>query len=357
MNKPQTWISVFIPADASAFESVHNVLFELGSTGTEECPDGIRAFFPGPELPPAAMSALKGYLESVRTLGLNVGNPLTIKIPDQDWAKKWREGFKPIRVTDRIVIKPPWEPWKPGSGSIVIDIYPRMAFGTGTHETTQLCLVLTEKYLKPGWRVLDIGTGSAVLAIAAAKLGAKCVLALDNDEDAIANAVENVKMNRVEERVKVHRGTVDILMGGIRSPVARQKYSDKSRHGSNSNAACGIPISGGFDLILANIDRPTLTVVIPQIGPLMNPGGQFILSGILDTEKETIGFVLQQNGFRVLEAMPRGEWVGFAGCPDDDSPSIQAGESMRVVDVVRNRKRKNHSGKSDSKNKDGDGGP
>ncbi len=329
MNKSPTWISVFIPAEADAFESVNDVFFELGSTGTEECPNGIRAYFAGPQLPPSAVSFLKGYLEGIRALGLTVGDPVTNEVPVQDWAEKWSEGFKPVRVTDRIVVKPPWESWKTteketaidAENNVIIDIYPRMAFGTGTHETTQLCLILAEKYLRPRWRVLDIGTGSAILAIAAAKLGADFVLALDNDEAAIVNAAENVKMNLVEERVRVELGTIGLLVdenrdSGTVDRPSKDDLSDKHLRDSKWNAGHRIPISGGFDFVIANIDKPTLIEVIPRIGPLMHACGLLVLSGILDVEQERMQTVLQENGWRVTDVLSRGEWVGLVGCLD-----------------------------------------
>lgn len=287
MNKSRKWISVFVPADTNAFESIHNILFEQGASGTEECEYGVRGYFPESTFTESVRLSLEKYLEELRTFDMSVGSPVCDSISEQDWGEKWREGFQPVRVTGRIIVKPPWEMWKSDSESVVIEIYPRMAFGTGTHETTQLCLMLAEKYLKPGWRVFDVGTGSGILAIAAAKLGAESVLGLDNDEDAIENAVENIGLNGVEKQV-----TVRLV-----------------------NSEFRIPNSELFELVLANIDRPTLTSVIPKIKPVVHPQGMLILSGILDTEKEMIEEVLRQNKWHVFETVVKGEWVGLVCNP------------------------------------------
>jgi ribosomal protein L11 methyltransferase len=283
MNDSSKWISVFVPAESATAEAVQNFLFELGASGTEECPDGVRAYFPSEAF---RREPLDTYLRELRALGFSVEEPSYAELPRQDWGEKWREGFKPVSVTGRIVVKPPWESGG-GPDSVVIDIYPRMAFGTGTHETTQICLRFIERHAFPGCRVLDLGTGSGILAIAAAKFGADRVLAVDPDPDAIDNAVENVRINGVEARVTVKPGTLETLTTG-------EGPDDPN------------------DLILANLDRPTLKSVIPRLAPFLRPGGTAFLSGILDVEKELVGEMLDLHGWRILETVSMGEWVGMA---------------------------------------------
>jgi ribosomal protein L11 methyltransferase len=332
MNEPVKWISVFVPASDNAFEAVSNFMFEQGALGTEERPEGILAYFRGTHFSGKTSRVLESYLEKIRLLGCDVGTPVWSDVQEEDWGAKWRDGFRPVIVTDRIVVKPPWEKAPAGFGGIAIDIYPRMAFGTGTHETTQLCLILLEKHLVSGGTVLDLGTGSGILAIAAAKLGAGQILGLDPDQDAIDNATENVRSNGVEDRVSVRLGSLETLKdvhrtsdtghwkasSEFRVPSSELKKTDFRESTSESriqNPDSRIPIpesrTPNFDLIVANIDRPTLTNLIPRLTDLVKAEGRMILSGILSTEKETIAKILLRNGWHVAETRFQGEWAGL----------------------------------------------
>ena len=211
-----------------------------------------------------------------------VGDFKIDEIPAQDWTKAWRAHFKPVRITPHIVVKPPWEAWDAGSQEIVIDITPRMAFGTGTHESTHLAMELMESHLNPEDHVLDIGTGSGILAIAAVRLGALSVLGVDIDEDALANAEENIRRNGVDDLVEVRHGSIDAVD------------------------------SVKFDLILANIDRKTLIDLIPQLAAFVRSGTKLILSGILTEEITMIEEILLMSGCRILESRQKGEWTGVA---------------------------------------------
>ncbi|MCK4824407.1 50S ribosomal protein L11 methyltransferase, partial [bacterium] len=235
MNKITVWTEIIISAEDAAREALANFFFEHESCGVEEIGNLIKGYFAGSLVSGDLRSYLNIYLESLRDLGFSVGTPEFNTIPAQDWNSQWRKNFKPIKVTSRIIVKPPWEKCNCSGNQVVVDIMPRMAFGTGTHETTQLCLALLEIYMKPGEAVLDIGTGSGILAITAAKLGACCVLAVDTDEHAVENARENVVQNGVEGRVEVLKGTVDSI------------------------------VSRTFDLILANINRNILTTLLPKL--------------------------------------------------------------------------------------------
>ncbi len=318
MNEPVKWISVFVPASDNAFEAVSNFMFEQGALGTEERPEGILAYFRATHFSGKTSRVLESYLEKIRPLGCDVGTPLWSDVQEEDWGAKWRDGFRPVVVTDRIVVKPPWEKAPAGFGGITIDIYPRMAFGTGTHETTQLCLMLLEKHLLLGGTVLDLGTGSGILAIAAAKLGAGPILGLDPDQDAIDNAVENVCNNGVDDRVCIRLGSVDVLRkgdwrSGIGDRTANSEFQVpgsrlKKSEFRNTNPDSLFP---NFDLIVANIDRAALTALIPQLTDWVKAEGRMILSGILSTEKETIVEILSRNGWRVAETRIQGEWAGL----------------------------------------------
>jgi len=262
-------------------EAVGNFLLEQGSCGLEEGGECVKAYFSQGDFHPRTENDLNVFLNSLREMGHSIGHPDVREVLEQDWSRMWRAYFKPLRVAPGIVVKPPWEEWSSRAGDIVIDITPRMAFGTGTHETTRLCIQLLESHLEPSQSVLDVGTGSGILAIAAAKLGASTVLALEIDEDAVENAKENIIQNQAEDRVSVYTGSIDFL--------------EPQR----------------FDCILANIDKQTLIHLLPRLKPYMYSGSKLILSGVLTSERSDMEAFLSSTGFRILEAREEGEWVGL----------------------------------------------
>ena len=281
MNKSQTWLEVTIPCSREAMEAVENFLFELGSCGLEEGRGFIKGYFVENVRYEKIASPLNIFLQSLRKIGFSAGNPVIRGVPLQDWSIEWREHFKPIRITSRILIKPPWESWEGSGDDIIIDIMPRMAFGMGTHETTRICIELLEDYIGPSDTVLDIGTGSGILAIIAAKLNASDILAIDIDEDAVENARENVRLNHVEHRVRVRCASVEA--------IGPQE----------------------FNLILANIDRNTITIFLPELMKVMNTGSRLILSGILMNERHQIENELVASKYRLVEMRQMGEWLGL----------------------------------------------
>lgn len=270
-----------VPCGFGSKEAVENFLLERGSCGLEEGGECVKAYFSQEDFHPRTENDLNIFLNSLREMGHSVGHPDVREVPERDWSRAWRAYFKPLRVTSGIVVKPPWEEWSSRAGDIVIDITPRMAFGTGTHETTRLCIQLLESHLGPSQSVLDVGTGSGILAIAAAKLGASTVLALEIDEDAVENAKENIVQNHVEDCVSVYAGSIDIL-----DPQ-------------------------GFDCILANIDKQTLIHLVPKMKPYMKSGMKLILSGVLTSERSDMEAFLFAHALRILEAREEGEWVGL----------------------------------------------
>ena len=233
------------------------------------------------EITQLALAAYNGEFTGEMDLG-----PLNLRVSEQDdsqWKDKWKEYFKPFRVAEHIVIKPSWEEYpdlKPDDKLIEID--PGMAFGTGTHETTSMCIQMLEKYLVPGQKVLDAGCGSGILSIAAVLLGASEVLGVDIDETAVEVARENLTLNKVDH-------------------AARAEYGDVTQ---------GVEFQG--DLVVANLMAELICMITPGIPQHLAEGGLYITSGILVEKEEMVKEALEGAGFAIVEVMEKGEWCCIA---------------------------------------------
>lgn len=209
---------------------------------------------------------------------------------DVDWINNWKAYFKPFRIDDNIVIKPTWEelPEKKDE-DIVIEIDPGTAFGTGSHETTRLCILALKKYLKSGMQVLDVGCGSGILSIIASKLGADTVLGTDIDPHAVEASVCNAEVNSIpQDKVSFLSGDI-ISDEELKSTVGMEKY----------------------DIAVANILADIIIPLSGKIAVHLKPGGLFISSGIINTKKEQVLAAVKGNGFEVLAVEELGDWVSI----------------------------------------------
>ncbi|HVP35847.1 MAG TPA: 50S ribosomal protein L11 methyltransferase [Terriglobales bacterium] len=281
-------IKLTLPNDVS--DLFGNLLIENGSRGyvTEQGKGEriiLKGYLRGKNKAETMLKQINRYTKSIRKLGKrNLRIKLeSTEIREEDWSKNWRKAFKPIRVTDRIVIKPGWIK-KKFPRKLVIEIEPKMAFGTGEHSTTRLCLRALAKYLKTGDRVLDLGTGSGILAIAAAKLGASNVLALDIDPDAISNARENIKRNKVQK-------TIDLKSGTLSNKIPDDR----------------------FDLLAANLSRTQIMMFFDGMNRVSKKRGIFILSGIQAEEKKEMEKFLLTKKVLFKEITSEKGWVCFVG--------------------------------------------
>ena len=200
------------------------------------------------------------------------------QVTEEDWANNWKQYYHPVKISDRIVVKPSWEDYRPAAGEVVIDLDPGMAFGTGTHPTTVHCLKALENYLCAGEMVIDVGTGSGILAIAAAKLGAARVLAIELDPLAVTIAQENVLTNQVEDRVQV-------VAGNLLEPA------------ENLQA----------DIITGNLIAAVVKRLAPSAFARLKPGGIFIGAGIIQGRLDEVLEELEAQGFAV-KVTDEGEW-------------------------------------------------
>jgi len=278
-------IELFIPEKFG--EAVSNFLMEQGATGIEgidgDLPSqGLRAYFQEDGKEKRILHALRRYLKSLKKMipEIPYTKIKTASIPEQDWGENWKRFFKPVQVTSRFVVKPPWSKIRLKRGQIPITITPGMAFGTGTHATTLLCIrALEERLKKRGQSVLDVGTGSGILSIIAAKLGAREVWGIDIDGVAVENARGNIEKNRVSNLVKIRKGGIGCL----------QKR---------------------FDVVVANIDLKCLKRMRRPLFNHLKNQGFLILSGILKGEKDRLRQYFMGTGLLQWEkGTQNGEWI------------------------------------------------
>lgn len=203
-----------------------------------------------------------------------------------DWSKKWKENWKPTKISERIVICPSWEEYKKENNEIIVNIDPGNAFGTGTHATTQLCVKACEKYMTENSTIADIGCGSGILAICAKKLGAKIADAVDNDETAVETAKINAQINN-EESIYFETATSDIL--------PNEKY----------------------DFVFANILHNVLAEIMPDLKRIMKKGAKIVLSGILDGKEGVVLEAIKKNNLKLIEELRQKEWIAFVVQKED----------------------------------------
>jgi ribosomal protein L11 methyltransferase len=251
--------------------------------------------------------ARPGNLNSTR----DMPEPRICFLSETDWAEAWKSNYDVLRVGRRLVIKPTWRDYTPHPGDLIIALDPGMAFGSGLHPTTRLCLEAMEDYLRPGATVLDVGTGSGILAIAAARLGASYVLALDTDPLAAQVARENIALNRVESIVHVK----------VEAPKLshnKHQISDQQLSNSVNRKASGLhseasskPQSLIFDLVQVNILAETIIKLVPALADSLAPRGILIASGIIADRADAVVTSLRQSGLSLAEQRSQEEWVAL----------------------------------------------
>lgn len=232
-------------------------------------------------------------VEQLRTFDIDPGEVrYELKtVNEDDWANAWKQYFKPLRVSDHLTIKPTWEEYEPASeDEKIIELDPGMAFGTGTHPTTSLCLRTLESVIQGGEEVIDVGTGSGILAIGAIKLGAKHVLALDLDPVAVSSARENTRLNGLEERITI-------------------KESDLLSVLNASDPTLGIQLP--VKLVVANILAEIILLFIDDVYNALQPGGIYIASGIWKNKEEAVETALKAAGFEIAEINRDEDWLAF----------------------------------------------
>lgn len=270
---PSEWYDESQIPDLSMIEPAVTVFFADDEEGRSKSNDVRKA------IEELAKSVAEGRYGAEADLGeLSV----SAKVEDDVlWRDKWKEYFKPTKLSNNIVVKPTWCEYKSNEGDIVIEIDPGMAFGTGTHETTMLCIRMIEKYMSDGYKVLDVGSGSGILSIAAAKLGASDVLGIDIDEDAVRVSNENYELNDVSDRAKAIVGDLtagvdykaNIVVANLLADIVMRLSKDAKRH--------------------------------------LGEKGIFITSGILTEKSEAVEKCMIECGFEIVEKAILGEWCSI----------------------------------------------
>jgi len=298
------WKSITVETRREAVDALSHFFTEHGSLGMayDERLFGAEGDPADPLPPPDEVTKLTAYfpwevdLHSVKrdfldflpllteSFGAEPGTFLSAaEITDFGWAEKWKENFKPSRIGKRITVKPSWEPYSPSPEEVVVTIDPGQAFGTGTHETTQMCLQFLEEAFDgtpTPLRVLDVGTGTGILGIAAALLGAPLTLGIDVDPTGVEVAGENARVNGVEDRF----------------------------HAAMTPLSC---VEGRYDLILANVLAEILSDLKQEIADRLEPGGKLILSGIISEKGDWVAKEYEAAGFRLAGRKEEGQWTAL----------------------------------------------
>lgn len=284
------WIGIEISCNEELADDLAAEIGEAFGVGVEIIEQGIRFYLEGDRFLKAWEERLRELLDTFRNT-FDPTLPLTYRhflLNDENWADRWKEHFKPLRIGRSFLICPTWEKVRPDPADRVILMDPGRAFGTGHHETTRLCLEWLEDWAEHEGNpkqcsLLDVGTGSGILSIAAALLGCKSVLGIDNDPEAIEVARENLLLNRLTSRIRLLEGTV----------------SDVSDH---------------FEVVLANIQALPLIKMAPDLVGRLADEGRLVLSGILTEQKDKVRAAYEQHKLNLTESRVCGEWCLLVLC-------------------------------------------
>ncbi len=244
---------------------------------------------------------------------------------DTDWMNNWKKFFKPFRLYDNIVIKPTWEELEDKrDGDIVVEVDPGMAFGTGSHETTKLCIGQLKKYLKAGDSVFDVGTGSGILSIISSMLGAGFVHGMDIDEVAVKAAKENAEKNGIgEDRIVFTCGNLlgENVIGRDDSYSLTGAYDKKNKTDTENEKKCGCAFEKTdtdyvkYDIVVANILADVIIPLSAVIRPYIKDNGYYITSGIIKEKEAAVKEALVANGFEIIDVVRMNDWVSVVAKP------------------------------------------
>jgi len=305
------WSEISIHTTNEAIEPISNILHEAGASGVviedplelvkeredqfgeiyqlnpQDYPEEgvlVKAYLPVNSFLAETVDEIKEAINGLITHNIDIGkNTVTIsEVNEEEWATAWKKYYNPVKISEKFTIVPTWEEYTPvNSDELIIELDPGMAFGTGTHPTTVLCIQALERTVKPGDQVVDVGTGSGVLSIAAALLGAEEVIALDLDEIAVESAKSNVLLNKVQDVVSVSQNN---LLDGIDKQV---------------------------DVVVANILAEVIMRFTDDVASAIKTGGYFIASGIILQKKQDVKDAIVNSGLTIVETVQMEDWVAI----------------------------------------------
>lgn len=311
------WSEFAIQTTNEAVEPVSNILHEAGASGVviedplelvkerenvfgeiyhlnpDDYPDEgvlIKAYLPVNSFLGETVDAIKESINNLLQFDIDLGkNIVSIsEVNEEEWATAWKKYYNPVKISERFTIVPTWEDYTPvSSDELIIELDPGMAFGTGTHPTTVMCIQALERTVRPGDLVVDVGTGSGVLSIAAALLDAERIQSLDLDEVAVQSAIQNVELNNVQNKVSVSQGN---LLDGV-----------------NEQA----------DIVVANILAEVIMRFTDDVAKVVKPGGYFIASGIIQPKKQDVKDAIIGSGFTIEETILMEDWVAIIAKRND----------------------------------------
>jgi len=315
------WYEIAARAAEEAVEAIADLFHEQGANGVaieesgtlnrrrdtslgqwydrplNDIPEGeavIKGYFADSADPDALVRTLREKAAELGRHGIATGDIRweVGTVDEEDWADSWKRYYKPLHISDRLTVKPTWEPYEPRrDGEIVIEMDPGMAFGTGAHATTALCLRALERVVRPGDRVLDIGTGSGILAVASARLGASRVIAFDLDPVAVSSARENARLNGLDDVVTVLES--DLLAA----------LKDMEKRGEKVRSA--------FDVAVANILAEVIVQFVDEVREALAPGGRYVASGIIAEKEAMVRGALERAGFEIEGTEEREGWIAL----------------------------------------------
>ncbi len=305
------WSEISIHTTNEAVEPISNILHEAGASGVviedridlfkekedrfgeiyqlnpDDYPEEgvlMKAYLPVNSFLAETVDEIKEAINNLAVYDIDLGlNSVSLnEVHEEEWATAWKKYYHPVKISERFTIVPTWEEYVPvSSDELIIELDPGMAFGTGTHPTTVMCIQALEKTVKQNDEVVDVGTGSGVLSIAAALLGASHITALDLDEVAVESAKQNVELNKVQDVVDVSKNN---LLDGV---------------------------TGKKDVVVANILAEIIMSFTDDVASAVKPGGYFISSGIISQKKEDVKQALIGSGFEIEETIMMEDWVAF----------------------------------------------
>lgn len=305
------WFEIAIHTTNEAVEPVSNILHEAGASGVviedplelikerenifgeiyqlnpADYPNEgviVKAYMPVTSFLAETIEEIRDSINNLSSFDIDLGqNAVSIsEVHEEEWATAWKKYYHPVKISERFTIVPTWEEYEPvSSDELIIELDPGMAFGTGTHPTTVMCIQALERTIQEGDFVVDVGTGSGVLSIAAALLGANPIKALDLDEVAVESAKMNMKLNKVQDRVDVSQGN---LLDGVEEQA---------------------------DVVVANILAEVIMRFTDDVGKVVKPGGYFIASGIILPKKDDVKNAIISSGFTIEETIQMEDWVAL----------------------------------------------